>query len=108
MRDLGTPRGQILPSLPDREWCACMAPVRLGTGVKDVLDECREMLREPSLDELSDICFGIGRLLGTLTGSHYRRFPGTRRHIDKIDKRMGEHGCVRSARHLAAGRCPSL
>ena len=93
--------------MPDREWCGCVAPVTLRAGTQDIVDECREFLREPSRDELSDICFGVGRLLGTLTGAAYRRVPFAGPHITKIVLRMDEHGCVRSRRHLRDGHCPS-
>lgn len=59
------------------------------------------------MDELSDITFGIGRLVAGLFGKVYVRMPFDRMHIEKAMKRMNEYGCVRSKRHLTNGMCPS-
>ena len=92
---------------PEQEWCGCLGPLSVSRAVRDVLDELAEFVKAPSKDELSDICFGVGRLLGAFTGKPYRTFPGAELHIEKITRRMIEHGCVRSARHLSGGECPS-
>jgi hypothetical protein len=81
-----------------------MSPSR---ALRDVVDEAKEFAKEPSIDELSDIAFGVGRLLGALTCAPYRRVPLAGPHIEKVAARMQEHGCVRSRRHLVDGACPS-
>jgi hypothetical protein len=58
-------------------------------------------------DELSDISWGIGRLVAGLVGKVYVRIPGDRRHYRKVASRMTEYGCTRSKRFLVDGRCPS-
>ena len=88
-------------------WCRCMQPVPVRQALRDIADETVELLREPSRDELSDIAYGIGRLLGALTGRTYVPVPGGARHVRKIEERMAEYGCIRSRRHLLDGRCPS-
>ena len=98
---------RVLPPLPALPWCGCLSRISPAAAIGDVFDESVELLKEPSLDELSDVFFGLGRLLGALTGSPYRRVPFAGRHIDKVVARMTDHGCVRSPRHLVDGRCPS-
>jgi len=70
-----------------------------GDAVQDIKDEAIEFVKEPSMDELSDMLFGIGRLLGGLIGRVYVHVPGDARHIAKIDRRMAEYSCVRSKKH---------
>lgn len=91
----------------ENAWCACMGRVAPARAVRDILDEAVEMLKEPSKDELSDIAYGIGRLIGSLTGRPYVPFPGDALHVRKIEERMREYGCIRSRRHLIGGACPS-
>lgn len=89
------------------EWCGCMRPVPVRQAVRDIVDEAVELLREPSRDELSDVAYGIGRLLGAVVGRTYVPVPGDGLHVRKIEERMAEYGCIRSRRHLLDGRCPS-
>jgi len=72
----------------------------------DIISELGEIIAEPSRDELSDIAYGIGRLLGSVVRRSYVRVPGDRRHVAKIQERMVEYGCIRSRRHLVDGACP--
>jgi hypothetical protein len=58
-------------------------------------------------DELSDIAYGIGRLVAGIFGRNYVRVPGDTLHYEKIAARMAEYGCIRSKRFLVEGRCPS-
>lgn len=47
-------------------------------------------------------------MAGSLVGKPYVRiFPGGKLHIQKIEKRMDDYGCIRSKRHLISGICPS-
>lgn len=98
---------EMFPALPDEDWCKCLSKQTPGEAFHSLTAELGELVHEPSRDELSDVAFGIGRLLGSLTRSKYRRVPFARLHIAKISVRMEQHGCVRSARHLVDGRCPS-
>jgi len=84
-----------------------MKPQSAGEAVREVIAECREWWEHPSLDEVSDIAYGIGRMIAGIFGRRYVHVPGDRRHIEKIEKRMTEYGCIRSKRHLVEGRCPS-
>lgn len=71
-------------------------------------DETVEFFREPSKDEASDIAYCINRLGGALIKRPYLNIVGgTKTHIDKIEQRMKEYGCIRSSRHLINGKCPS-
>ena len=95
-------------ALPDRAWCSCLDVQTVPAASKELLAEVWELATGPSLDELSDIAFGAGRLAGALTNRVFIATPGASRHINKIATRMDEHGCVRSVRHLVNGACPSL
>ena len=104
-------------------FCNCISPkpdIRSRLG--ELKDECWEFVsalgswfckpldescQDDVLDEWSDICFGIGRLLGNLMNKSYVPIWGDRRHVVKIQERMQAHGCVRSRRHLIDGVCPS-
>jgi hypothetical protein len=90
-----------------REWCGCFQPLTPAAAVRDILDELRELVAEPSRDEASDIAFGVGRLLGSLARRPYVPVPFAGLHIEKVAHRMLEHGCIRSKRHLVNDRCPS-
>lgn len=78
----------------------------------EIWDELMELTEVNSwddfLDELSDVVFGLGRLIGYFCGKPYVSLYGDQRHVQKIEKRMEEYGCVRSKRHLVHGRCCSL
>jgi len=98
---------RFLPPLPSLQWCGCLSRISPSAAFRDIRDEVVELFKDPSLDELSDVFFGLGRLLGSLTGAPYRRVPLAGRHIEKVAARMSAHGCVRSPRHLVEDRCPS-
>lgn len=90
------------------QYCQCNAkPPKIREAVKEFLDEFLEFLRGPSLDEASDCAYAVGRVLAAMVGKVYVRVPGDGRHIAKIDRRMADYGCIRSKKHLKAGRCPS-
>jgi hypothetical protein len=88
-------------------YCDCMAPVGVRQGVADIWDELKEYVEEPSMDEFSDVMYGLGRLIAGLFGKSYFRMPFDTLHVEKIQGRMSEFGCIRSRRHLVDGRCPS-
>lgn len=89
-------------------WCPCHGVQNPVEAVRDTLAELVEFIREPSRDELSDIAYGVGRVLGAVVQRPYIRVPGDGLHVAKIEKRMREYGCIRSTRHLKDGRCPNL
>lgn len=89
------------------KYCQCVKVLSLREGVGHLKEEVTELLEKPSLDELSDCSWAIGRLLAGLFGRVYASVPFDGRHRQKIEARMKEHGCVRSRRHLVGGQCPS-
>jgi hypothetical protein len=90
------------------KYCKCHGLLNPRQAVKDVVDEVKEMVAEPSMDEFSDIIYAIGRLMASLIGKVYIPLPGDGRHVAKIDARMLEYGCIRSKRHLVGGVCPTF
>ena len=98
----------------DSKFCGCVSEKEfdLRQRVLDLWDEVVELVEVKTWadfkDELSDVVWGLGRLLGNLVGKAYIRVWGDGLHVDKIKKRMLQHGCVRSARHLVDGKCCSL
>lgn len=103
------------------KWCKCMGPRAFGEAMADLFGrelidgkrrgEFYELFEARSLDEfcdeLSDISWGIGRLVAGLFGKVYVRIPGDQRHYRKVMARMQEYGCTRSKRFLVNGHCPS-
>jgi len=89
-------------------FCDCFRMIGMRRAVLYVLDEVGEFLWRPSLEEASDICFAMGRLLGTLAGRKYVNVPGDSMTIEKMRERMMTYGCIQSERHLIDGKCPSL
>jgi len=90
-----------------KKYCDCHKAIALKQAVRDIRDEWTELKEEPSMDELSDVLYGVGRLLGSLIRVPYIRIPGDGLHVKKINDRMQEYGCIRSKRHLIDGSCPS-
>jgi len=90
------------------KFCSCMTVRPFGAAVVDLVAEIEEWVEYPSWDEWSDICWALGRLLGSMMNRLYVHVPGDTRHVEKIHRRMQEHGCVRSDRHLVDGHCPSV
>lgn len=89
-------------------YCLCHSTLTLSQAKEGLLDEVKEFIAEPSLDEASDIVYCLNRLAGSLVGKPYVRiFPGGKLHIQKIEKRMDDYGCIRSKRHLVFGICPT-
>lgn len=93
------------------KWCGCMKTLGTGQALRDIRDEAWELTKarnlEDARDEISDVMYGIGRLLGSFLKKPYVRVLGDGLHISKIEKRMQEYGCIRSKRWLQNGRCPS-
>ena len=58
-------------------------------------------------DEFSDICWGIGRIIGGFRGKAYVRVLGDTIHYEKVVARIEEYGCMRSLRFLIDGECPN-
>jgi hypothetical protein len=88
-------------------FCNCIRPLPPRLAMRDILDEMKEFVQEPSKDEMSDVLWGVGRLIGGILGRSYVRIPGDADHYKKVVVRMDAYGCVRSRRHLKHGVCPS-
>jgi hypothetical protein len=58
-------------------------------------------------DELSDIAWGVGRIVGGILQKPYVRIPGDGIHYRKVVDRIEEYGCMRSKRFLVEGKCPN-
>lgn len=86
------------------DYCECMDVRSKRDAVIDIWDEMKEFGKKPSKDEFSDIMFGIGRFIGACFGKVYVSVPGDRLHVNKIDMRMNEYGCVRSKRAVNEGK----
>jgi NTP pyrophosphatase (non-canonical NTP hydrolase) len=103
-----------LKSQVDRMFCGCVKNERgeFCSRVKEIWDEVVEVFGSRSVeelkDEVSDVMFGLGRLLGYVCGKVYVSVWFDERHVRKIENRMEEYGCVRSRRHLVNGMCPCL
>lgn len=103
------------------KWCNCMQPRQFKEAVADIFSaqlvdgkrrgEIFELFEvknfEEFKDELSDVSWGIGRLIAGLFNKVYFRMPGDRLHYEKVAARMAEYGCTRSKRFLIDGKCPS-
>jgi len=89
-------------------FCECFNRIGTRDAVKYLLEKVGEFLCKPSFDEASDVCFAMGRLLGTLAGRKYVNVPGDFMTIEKMQDRMMAYGCIQSERHLSYGKCPSL
>jgi hypothetical protein len=93
--------------------CGCLKNEKgeFWNRVKEIWDEvcevCEARNMEELKDEVSDVMFGLGRLLGYVCGKVYVSVWFDERHVKKIERRMEEYGCVRSKRHLVDGKCQS-
>lgn len=102
-------------------WCGCMQVRPWRDGLADIFSrelidgkrrgEIYELLEVKNLeefrDELSDIAWGIGRIIGGFRKKAYVRIPGDGIHYFKVVERIEEYGCMRSRRFLVNGRCPN-
>lgn len=90
------------------QYCKCHEKLSFKEAVMGTIDELKEFVEEPSMDELSDIVYCLNRFAGSLTNRPYLKVvPGDGLHIAKVNKRMQDYGCIRSKRHLKNGQCPS-
>jgi len=103
------------------QWCGCMQVRSWRDGVADLFSrelvdgkrrgEFYELLEVRSIaefkDELSDISWGVGRIVGGLFKKAYVRVPGDGIHYHKVVARVEEYGCMRSKRFLVEGKCPN-
>jgi hypothetical protein len=93
--------------------CGCLRNEKgeLGKRLKEIWDEVKEVCEAESWeevkDEVSDVMFGVGRLLGYGCGRVYVPVWYDGRHVRKIEARFEEYGCVRSKRNLVGGKCPA-
>ena len=103
------------------KWCGCMAVRSWRDGLADLFSrelvdgkrrgEIYELFEVKSFeefqDELSDIAWGIGRILGGFRKKAYVRIIGDGIHYKKVVDRISEYGCMRSKRFLVNGKCPN-
>ena len=103
------------------QWCGCMEVRSWREGLADIFSrelvdgkpvgELYELFDvkswEEFKDELSDVAWGFGRILGGLMNKAYVRIPGDGIHFDKVASRVEEYGCMRSKRFLVNGECPN-
>lgn len=103
------------------EWCGCMQVRPWKEGLADIFSreliggkpkgELWELFEVKSVaefkDELSDIAWGIGRIIGGFLKKAYVRVPGDAIHFDKVASRVEAYGCMRSKRFLIDGECPN-
>lgn len=103
------------------EWCGCMQVRPWKEGLADIFSreliggkpkgELWELFEVKSFaefkDELSDIAWGIGRIIGGFRGKAYVRVLGDGIHFEKVVARVNEYGCMRSRRFLVEGECPN-
>lgn len=103
------------------QWCNCMGTKNARDGLADIFSrelingkpkgELWELMEVKSVaefkDELSDISWGIGRIIGGFLNKPYIRIPGDRIHYRKVVNRIEDYGCIRSRRFLVDGQCPS-
>ena len=93
--------------------CGCLTNEKgeLGKRLKEIWDEVVEVSEardwEEVKDEVSDVMFGVGRLVGYVCGRVYVPVWYDERHVRKIEARFEEYGCVRSKRNLVGGKCPA-
>ena len=64
--------------------------------VFELINAIKKWDKEEILDEISDMCWGVGRLVGGLFGKKYVRIWGDKRHYLKVKERFEECGCIRS------------
>jgi hypothetical protein len=102
-------------------WCGCMDVRSWKDGVADLFSrelvdgklrgEFYELLEVKNMDEfkdeLSDIAWGVGRIVGGILQKPYVRIPGDKIHYNKVVARVEEYGCMRSKRFLVEGKCPN-
>lgn len=103
------------------QWCGCMQVRPVKEGVADLFSrqlvdgkprgEFYELLEARTMakfkDELSDIAWGVGRIIGGFLNKAYVRVPGDGIHYRKVVERIEEYGCMRSTRFLIEGKCPN-
>lgn len=80
-------------------YCKCWKVLSVKVAISHLIDECIEYAKSPCTDEFSDMCFATGRLLGAISGKEYVHVIGDKNHVDKINARFAEHGCIRSKNH---------
>ena len=89
-------------------FCNCYKPLPVKTALRYLKEETIEFIQKPSMDELGDVVRVINRLAGALCKrTEIKILPYPKVHLDKVNKRMSENGCIRSSRHLVNGKCPS-
>ena len=103
------------------QWCGCMEVRSPKDGVADSFSrelvegklrgEICELLEAKNMDEfkdeMSDLAWGIGRIVGGILNKPYVRIFGDGIHYRKVVSRVEEYGCMRSKRFLIEGKCPN-
>ena len=83
--------------------CNCFQVLTPREAWGQLVDEVRELLVDRSREELADVCFATGRLLGALTGRRFVYVPGSGPSWRKFEERFRQTGCIRSARNRERG-----
>lgn len=86
----------------------CQCPnTPIGFGL--VTDEAAEFFQTPTIDELADTLVTASRWLARKLNQPGKFFwvPFYSIRLAKEHARLQAHGCIRSARHLVNGHCPS-
>lgn len=87
--------------------CNCWVPLSTKQATAALLDEILEFVSKPSLDEFDDVKVCLNRLFGSFINEATFELMTTPLYDAKVTSRMEQYGCIRSARHLVDGRCPS-
>lgn len=80
-------------------YCNCYKKLTIKESLRHIKEEVVEFIKDPSMDELSDIGYSLNRLLGTLCGGKYISLFGDSLHVKKINERVENTGCIRSENH---------
>lgn len=83
------------------EFCNCWHVRPVKGACTDIMDEIKEVMEVKNFhdfrDEMSDVMWGVNRLLAAFFGKKYVRIiPFDKMHYEKVSERMAEYGCIRS------------
>ena len=62
----------------------------------ELVGAVKKMDLDEILDEISDMAWGVGRLIAGIFGKKYIRIWGDNRHYVKVAERYENNGCIRS------------
>ena len=73
-------------------FCECLGVLRPAEAVRTLTKEIA--LAVVGLRRMTDVCFALGRLLGSLSGEKIVRVPGDGQRINELRDDMMSCGCV--------------